>query len=669
LPFIKKKKTDIEPSENISDSKTNEENEAISSSVGTMEDVQAMMEKYDRESNTRIFEGVPKKVMRWFLVGFSLFSVYMNLIAMWDERTRRASFVGLLILMAFSLYPARKQTREQKRVNYIPWYDCVMGILGCASFFYFVVNVERIVQAAGRLNNFDVVVGVIGIILLLEACRRVTGLPIVIVASGFIIYSLFADITLKKIVYNLFYTTEGVIGTPIGVCSTFIVLFIIFGAFLEKTGIADFFIQAANALVGAARGGPAKVAVIASALEGMVSGSSVANTVGSGSVTIPMMKRTGYKGEFAGAVEAAASTGGQIMPPIMGAAAFLMAEMVGVPYATVAVKAILPAVLYFTGIFLMVHLEAKKEGLRGLKKEELPNFWKLFTQKGYLLLPLILLIVMLATNWKTMATCAMVATAASIVVSMFRKETRLTPSAFADALENAARNTIGVGVACATAGIIAGVVTMTGLGQVLITGVVKLAGNHMLIALFLTMIACIILGMGVPTTANYVIMATTCAPILTSMGVPPIAAHMFVFYFGIVADITPPVALAAYAGAAIAKSHPMKTGVNATRLAIAAFIVPYIFVLNPSMLFIDTTPLQVIQIFITSIIGMFGLSVALEGYMFLPVKWWQRIPAAVAGLLLIEPSLLTDLIGIAIFAFLIITQVVQSKSVASTGSV
>jgi TRAP transporter 4TM/12TM fusion protein len=669
LPFIKKKKTDIEPSENISEAKTDMENLEASDSVGTMEDVQAMMEKYDRESNTRIYEGVPAKVMRWFLVGFSLFSVYMNLIAMWDERTRRASFVGLLILMAFSLYPARKQSREKKRVNHIPWYDCVMGILGCASFFYFVVNVERIVQAAGRLNNFDVVVGAVGILMLLEACRRVTGLPIVIVASGFIIYSLFADITFKKIIFNLFYTTEGVIGTPIGVCSTFIVLFIIFGAFLEKTGIADFFIQAANALVGAARGGPAKVAVIASALEGMVSGSSVANTVGSGSVTIPLMKRTGYKGEFAGAVEAAASTGGQIMPPIMGAAAFLMAEMVGIPYAKVAVKAILPAVLYFTGIFLMVHLEAKKEGLRGLKKEELPNFWKLFVQKGYLLLPLILLIVMLAANFKTMATCAMLATAASIVVSMFRKETRLTVSTFADALENATRNTIGVGVACATAGIIAGVVTMTGLGQVLITGVVKLAGSHMFIALFLTMIACIILGMGVPTTANYVIMATTCAPILTSMGVPAIAAHLFVFYFGIVADITPPVALAAYAGAAIAKSNPMKTGINATRLAIAAFIVPYIFVMNPAMLFIDTTPLQVIQIFITSIVGMYGLSVALEGYMFRPIKWWQRIPAAVAGLLLIEPSIMTDLIGIAIFAFLVITQVIQNKSVAPTGSV
>ncbi|HHY99867.1 MAG TPA: TRAP transporter fused permease subunit, partial [Tissierellia bacterium] len=378
--------------------------------------------------------------------------------------------------------------------------------------------------------------------------------------------------------------------------------------------------------------------------------------------TIPMMKRTGYKGEFAGAVEAAASTGGQIMPPIMGAAAFLMAEMVGIPYARIAVKAILPAVLYFTGIFLMVHLEAKKEGLRGLRKDELPNFRKLVIQNGYLMLPLILLIVMLAVNYKTMATCAMIATGASIVVSMFRKETRLTPSTFADALENAARNTVGVGVACATAGIIAGVVTMTGLGQVLITGVVKLAGSNLFIALVLTMIACIILGMGVPTTANYVIMATTCAPILIAMGVPAIAAHMFVFYFGIVADITPPVALASYAGAAIAKSNPMKTGINSTRLAIAAFIVPYIFVLNPAMLFIETTPRQVIQILITSIAGMYALSAALEGYMFRVLKWWQRIPAAAAGLLLIDPSAVTDLIGVLVFAFLVVSQHIQNKN-------
>lgn len=629
--------------------------------VGTAEDVQAMMEKFDRESNTRHFSGVPRKIARYCLVAFSLFCVYMNMIAIWDERTRRASFVGLLILLAFSLYPARKHGNREKRINHIPWYDCLLGIVGSSCFFYFVINVDRIVKTAGRISDLDVIIGAIGIIILLEACRRVTGIPIVIVASCFIAYAFYADITLKKIVFNLFYTTEGVIGTPISVCSTFIVLFILFAAFLERTGIADFFIQAANSVVGTASGGPAKVAVIASALEGMVSGSSVANTVGSGAITIPLMKKTGYKPEFAGAVEAAASTGGQIMPPIMGAAAFLMAEMVGVPYSTIAVKAILPAILYFTGIFVMVHLEAKKEGLKGLPRDQVPNFWRLISRDGYLLLPLVILVTLLATGWRTMASCAMVATAAAIIVSMFKKETRLTPSKFLDALENAAKSTIGVGVACATAGIIAGVVTMTGLGQLLITAIVKLAGHNIHIALFLTMITCIILGMGVPTTANYVIMATTCAPILIAMDIPVVAAHMFVFYFGIVADITPPVALAAYAGAAIAKGNPMKTGINATRLAIAAFIVPYIFALNPAMLFIDTNFIAVAQIIVTSFIGMFMLAIGLEGFLLVGVPWPIRIVSIIGGLCLIDPALLTDVIGIAVLVFVILTQVTAKR--------
>ena len=629
--------------------------------VGTAEDVQAMMEKFDRESNTRHFSGVPRKIARYCLVAFSLFCVYMNMIAIWDERTRRASFVGLLILLAFSLYPARKHGNREKRINHIPWYDCLLGIVGSSCFFYFVINVDRIVKTAGRISDLDVIIGAIGIIILLEACRRVTGIPIVIVASCFIAYAFYADITLKKIVFNLFYTTEGVIGTPISVCSTFIVLFILFAAFLERTGIADFFIQAANSVVGTASGGPAKVAVIASALEGMVSGSSVANTVGSGAITIPLMKKTGYKPEFAGAVEAAASTGGQIMPPIMGAAAFLMAEMVGVPYSTIAVKAILPAILYFTGIFVMVHLEAKKEGLKGLPRDQVPNFWRLISKDGYLLLPLVILVTLLATGWRTMASCAMVATAAAIIVSMFKKETRLTPSKFLDALENAAKSTIGVGVACATAGIIAGVVTMTGLGQLLITAIVKLAGHNIHIALFLTMITCIILGMGVPTTANYVIMATTCAPILIAMDIPVVAAHMFVFYFGIVADITPPVALAAYAGAAIAKGNPMKTGINATRLAIAAFIVPYIFALNPAMLFIDTNFIAVAQIIVTSFIGMFMLAIGLEGFLLVGVPWPIRIVSIIGGLCLIDPALLTDVIGIAVLVFVILTQVTAKR--------
>jgi TRAP transporter 4TM/12TM fusion protein len=397
----------------------------------------------------------------------------------------------------------------------------------------------------------------------------------------------------------------------------------------------------------------------------MVSGSSVANTVTTGSVTIPLMKKTGYRGEFAGAVEAAASTGGQIMPPIMGAAAFLMAEMVGVQYGVIAVKAILPAFLYFLGIFIMVHLEAKRLGLKGLSKEELPKFGHLILTKGFLLLPLIILVVMVMKGF-TMSRSAVIATFVAIAVSMIRKETRMNFDGFVTALENGAKNTLSVAIACGIAGIIAGVVTMTGLGQILISAIVSVAGNVTLIALLLTMVTCVVLGMGVPTTANYIIMATTCAPILvTGMHIEPIAAHMFVFYFGIVADITPPVALAAYAGSAIAKSNPMRTALNASKLAIAAFIVPYIFALNPAMLFIDTTAAGVVMIVVTSIVGLFGVSAGLEGFMMADMPMWQRILSVIGGLMLIYPGNLTDILGVAIVGVVLAMQVSARRKAAA----
>ena len=438
-------------------------------------------------------------------------------------------------------------------------------------------------------------------------------------------------------------------------------MFIIFGAFLERTGIADFFIQAANAVVGGFSGGPAKVAVVASALEGMVSGSSVANTVGSGSVTIPLMKRTGYKPEFAAAAEASASTGGQIMPPIMGAAAFLMADYVAKPYSEIIVMAILPAILYFTGIFISVHLEAKKLGLRGVPRSELPRFGQL-AKKLYLLLPLVILIYLVSSNTKTIQTAAAIAIVAAVIVSLFNKGNRITPKRFLEALAAGGQGTVSVAAACGIAGIIAGTITMTGLANVIINGIVALAGDQVIIALFLTMICCIVLGMGVPTTANYCIMAATCAPILVRMGVPLVAAHFFVFYFGIVADLTPPVALAAYAGAAIAQSNPMKTALQSTKLAIAAFIVPYAFALNPVMLFIDVTgPMQVASIIITSLVGIFGVASALEGYIFVKMNPVQRVMAAAGGLLLIDPRVLTDIIGIALVAVVIGWQVFTKK--------
>ncbi len=643
---------------------------AVDTSTGTAEDVEAIMKKYDRESNTRIWEGVPKKVVRYLLAAFALLMVYMNLFANWDERVRRSLFVGIVIILSFLVYPAKKGSTKK---NHIPIYDIVLMVLGAGAYFYFVINFKTIIGHATRISQLEVIVGIIGILVMAETCRRVVGIPILCVATVFIGYAFYSGLgagrafpqVLKSIVYNLFYTTSGVIGTPIGVCSTYIALFILFGAFLEATGISEFFIQLANSLAGASTGGPAKVAVISSALCGMVSGSSVGNTVTTGSVTIPLMKKTGYKGEFAGAVEAAASTGGQIMPPIMGAAAFLMAEMVGVQYSEIAMRAIFPALLYFTGIFITVHLEAKRLGLKGIAKEDLPKFVPLFIRQGYLLIPLVTLVAMVMMGY-TMSRSAVIATLLAILVSIPNKSTRMNPTRFVNALETGGKNTLSVAVACGIAGIIAGVVTMTGLGQILISAIVSVAGDRVIIALFLTMLTCIVLGMGVPTTANYIIMATTCAPILVNgMGINKIAANMFVFYFGIVADITPPVALAAYAGSAIAKSNPMKTALNASRLAIAAFIVPYIFAFNPAMLFIDADVVQVVIIIVTSLVGLTGVAGGLEGYMVTNMNPIQRILAVVGGLCLIIPGTVTDLAGIAIVGASVVWQLADKKKRAA----
>ncbi|MEE1114340.1 MAG: TRAP transporter permease, partial [Eubacterium sp.] len=519
-----------------------------------------------------------------------------------------------------------------------------------------------------RFAWYQIIIGIIGVAALVEITRRCVGLPILIVAGFFVVYALVYGLTnpeffgrLRYLVRNLFYTKEGIFSTPVNVCSKFIVVFIIFGAFLERTGISNFFIDLANCVAGRFAGGPAKVAVISSALCGMVSGSSVGNTVTTGSVTIPMMKKTGYKPEFAAAVEAASSTGGQIMPPIMGAAAFLMADFVGVPYSDIIGRAVIPAVLYFTGIFISVHLEAKKLDLHGIPKEQLPHAGKLM-KKIYLLLPLVMLVVWVSGNFMTMQRAASLAIVLSIVVSLFDKENRITPHKILDALEAGGKSTITVGAACGVAGIISGTITMTGLANDLINAIVGVAGNRLIIALVLTMLCCIVLGMGVPTTANYCIMAATTAPILIRMGVPVVAAHFFVFYFGIVADITPPVALAAYAGSAIAKSNPMKTAFNASKLAIAVFIVPYVFCFSPAMLLIDTTPVQIIQIAVTSLIGIFGVSAALEGYCFADMNPVIRVVIAAGGLLLIYPGLVTDLAGLGLVALCIVAQFIKSKS-------
>ena len=648
--------------------------EADTETQKTAADLDAIMRKYDRESNVRIWEGKPKIFVGIILAAFSLYCMYVTLFANMLDQVRLSSFLGLVVIMGYLTYPAKK---GHVKVNRMPWYDILLMILGAAAFFYYTFRAPSLMvtRIKTKLNDpVYIIAGIVGILVLCELCRRSVGLPILCVAGIFLGYTIYFYVKdgklLANVVHELFYNENGLLSTPVNVCSKYIVVFIIFGAFLEKTGISEFFIALANGLTGRFAGGPAKVAVISSALCGMVSGSSVGNTVTTGSITIPMMKKTGYDKNFSGAVEAAASTGGQIMPPIMGAAAFLMADYLGVPYSDIIVRAILPACLYFLGVFLSVHLEAKRLGLKGLSKEQLPRIRELM-KESYLLLPLAILIYLVCSNTKTMQFSAAVSILATIAVGIISNihrnirhgkplETgegthnqRFRTVNVLEALENGGRSCISVAVACGVAGLICGCLTVTGLASTVINAIVTISQGKLFLGLLLTMICCIILGMGLPTTATYCIMASTCAPILFKMNVPLIAAHFFVFYYGIVADITPPVALAAYAGSAISGGSPMKTGVNATKLAIAGFIIPFIFAMSPDMLLINTTWYEVALITITSIIGMYGVTFGLSGFSAYEshggnrtIGIFLRIISIVGGLLLIYPGVLTDVIGV-----------------------
>ncbi len=690
-------------------------------------EVDAIMQKYDRESAYRTLTGCRNTIIRIVLIFFSVFQLYST----WQiipSTHMRPLHLGIVLLLAYLLYPARRASSKTT----LPWYDVVLAVLSLLVCLYPVVFFNKIAMQFGY-TTFQIVIGGIGIVLLLEACRRVVGLPIVVIAIAFICVGLFGrampgflanrGFTVKQLIQYLFYTQEGIFGTPLGASSTFIFLFILFGSFLEKTGVGEFFIDLSNALCGHRRGGPAKVAVITSAMEGTVSGSSVANTVGSGSFTIPMMKKLGYKPEFAAAVEAAASTGGQIMPPVMGAAAFLMAESIGLPYSTIVKAAIIPAILYFTGIYIITDLEAKKQGLKGMEKKDMPKLKAVMLKRGYLMLPLICIITILGMGYTpSMAALIGIATAvlgsylrtfAELLVIAFpgkrsyafvtgnenaqdrydkkaaskaavKNTTGLRLSDYPAALESGARSIVGVALACGAAGIIAGMITKTGIGLKLGSSLTTLAGGNLILLLIFTMLASIVLGMGVPTTANYLITSTIMAPIvynalsanlsgvyeaLTQLGegYALLPAHLFTFYFGIIADITPPVALAAMAGAAIAKSDPLKTGITASKLAIAAFLVPYIFVLNPAMLMLNAAWYEVLQIAVSSVIGMLGIGMCLEKFWVKKLNVFQQLIALAGGLLLIDPGTVTDIIGILLIGCVVLWQSLEIKKEKSIG--
>jgi len=628
-----------------------------------------VLRKFDRESDTRNFKGVMARIIAAIAIAFSVFQIYTAMFGVLDAHLQRSIHLGFGLTLIYLLYPTFRSWSREK----LHPVDLVLAILGAATPLYIVMAYDELVARAGTVTTTDLTIGLLGVVLVIEATRRVVGLPMVIVVLCFLGYAFAGPyapgvlahrgLSVDELVGHLFFTTEGVFGIPLGVSSTFIFLFILFGAYLENTGLGKFFIDIANAIAGWASGGPAKVAVLSSGLMGTVSGSSVANVVGTGSFTIPMMKKLGYHKDFAGAVEAAASTGGQLMPPIMGAAAFLMAEFVGVPYIEVVKAAAIPALLYFTGIWIGVHFEAKKNNLKGIPRDQLPRARVLFKERGHLAIPLAAIIYLLVSGYTPMK-AALWAIFLTIGASLLRKSTRIKPIDIITGLEKGAKGVLGVLVACAAAGIIIGVVTKTGVGLKLASALLDLSGGYLLPTMFFTMITSLILGMGVPTTANYVITSTIAAPALEQMGVPVLAAHMFVFYFGIIADVTPPVALAAYAGSAISGGNALKTGVNASKLAIAAFLIPYIFVFSPTLLMIKATAGTILASTCTALIGMVGLGASMIGYFVAKTTILERLLFFVGGIMLVDPGSLTDLIGAGLLAVAVSLQLMRRRKQA-----
>ncbi|AYY13263.1 TRAP transporter permease [Actinobacteria bacterium YIM 96077] len=605
-----------------------------------------VLRKHDTASRYRIDLGPWAWVVGPLAIALTVFQLYTALYGARPSLVQGAMHVGAAMGLVFLLYPVRPSLSNRRGIQ---WYDVLLAAAALATNIYIVVNYERLTGAEVRILGYtdvDHIVAVAGILLVLEATRRCVGLPIVVIASIAILYGIFgphmpifphAGYTWDAFAVETFFTSRSVFGTPIQVSSTFIFLFLLFGVLLVKTNIGGFFNDLAYRATGRYSGGPAKAAIVASGAQGMVSGSSVANTVASGSFTIPMMKRAGFRPSFAAATEASASTGGQLMPPVMGAAAFIMAEYTGVAYSEIIVLALLPALLYFSGLFMGIHFEAKRRGIVGVDASELPA-WRGLLLRLDLLLPLVVIVTMLLSG-RTPANAALWGIAAAFVLSFARSSTRLSPRAIVGLLEAGARVALPVIAACATAGIVAGTVTATGLGGKIAGGILDLAFGQFPLVLIFTMLACLLLGMGLPTTANYVVTATIAAPILLNeFDVPVIAAHLFVFYFGILADITPPVCLAAYAGSGIAGSNPLKTGVTALRIAIVGFIIPYIFILEPALLLQDTSIGELIPVVVTALLGLLAVSSGLTGYLLREAYPVERLLLVASGIALVYPE-------------------------------
>jgi len=632
-----------------------------------------LLEKFEKESKTRMFDHfLLAQAVYWIAIGIALYHFITSFIGYPATHLHRSLHVSMILFMTFFIYPvSRKSSRKT-----LPWYDIVFALLSVAVAVYVWVDYINFINRMGSPNTMDVIMGTLLIVLVLEASRRISGWPLVMLSLLFLLYGLFGrnlpgifmhrGYDWKALVNHIFINTEGIYGTSVDVAASYIFLFIMFGTVMNKCGMGRFFNDLALAFAGSSKGGPAKVAVIASGFLGSINGSAVANVVTTGAFTIPLMKKTGYSKEFSGAVESSASVGGQLLPPIMGAAAFIMAEMLGVKYGTIVISAAIPALLYYLGILVQVQLRASKKNLQGIPKEELPKVGDVMRERGHLLLPIAFLLYMLLFSGATVIFSAFWAIVATIVVSMARKSTRMTGKQILDAFAEGTRAVVSVAVACAVVGIIIGVVSLTGFGLNMANAIIQLGQSNLMLTLLLTMVTCMILGMGLPSIPAYLITATMAAPALVKLGIPPLAAHMFVFYFAMFANITPPVALASFAAAGLSGGDPMKTGLQSVKLSLAGFIVPYMFIYNSALLLIDTTPLIALRVTVTAIVGVCMIGMATEGYFLIEMKWLLRLLSFAGALLLITANVWQDAIGLTFLVVVLLFQYHEKRVIQHT---
>lgn len=620
-------------------------------------EVNSLVEKYDAESRYRRLTGVQGIFISLWLAAMALFHLYTAGIATMPITIQRAVHLTFAIVAVFILYPASRKSSKLKT----PWYDWLLAIAAGGVTGYIIFFFNDIARRGAEPIEYEIYLGVAAILLVLEAGRRVVGNVLPCMSVIFLLYCYFGNYapgifqirgySLNRIIQHMYLTPEGIFGLALGVSATFVIVFIIFGAYLSQSGGAKFFNELALAVAGSKPGGPAKVAVVASGLLGTINGSSVANVATTGTFTIPLMKKVGYPPFYAGAVEACASTGGQLMPPIMGAGAFIMSEFLNIPYLSIAAAAIIPALIYYTAIFTNVHIRARKQKLRGIPKEDLPSVRTVMKSDGHLLIPVIVVIVTLLMKY-TPLRAGFIGVVAVIAVSSLKKNTRMSLRDNFNALVEGARGGLGVALACALVGFIVGTSSLTSLGLTISNNIIEISGGHLMLTLVMAMVACLVLGMGLPTTANYIVCSTIIAPALIGMKVLPLSAHLFVFYFGIMADLTPPVCLAAFTGAGIAGASPAKTGMTATRIALASYLLPYCFVYNPMLLLQNVEIVELVVLVVSAVLGVIALAGSFEGWFYRDLKSYERVLFGIIALLSIHHDFWISIVSIAGIAVL-----------------